>query len=318
MKSPLRLLFKLAARLRYGRGLSHAYMWLPYLALTKPKAGVAGEISYKGNNVGRLVSAGALAKPASDTVYVIGSGPSVKNTDLSLIADRSAILLNGAISLVGNELGPPLAVAIEDERFIERYLPLLQEKIGSDIACLFSAPVLRAICEKDAGWLKDKTVALIDNVRKPYGLARPSAAELAANPAAVLAGEGRVGFSNDPDWGVFQGGSVAVSALQFAMYFRPSSIGLIGIDISNANEPRFYETHGQMAKSGVARATDRIVSHLFLARQVAETMHISVVNHSPVSVLRSSGFGYDPRLERADATDRTSTADNQTISGFRP
>jgi hypothetical protein len=293
-------------------------MWLPYLALTKPKAGIDGEIFYKGINVGRLLSVSALSKPASDTIHVIGSGPSVKNIDLSAIAERSAILLNGAISLVGNALGPPLAVAIEDERFIERYFPLLQEKIGGDIACLFSAPVLRAICEKDPGWLKDKTVALIDNVRKPYGLARPSAAELAANPAAVLAGEGSVGFSTDPDWGVFQGGSVAVSALQFATYFRPSMIGLIGIDISNANEPRFYETRGQMAKSGVARATDRIVSHLLLARQVAETMHISIVNHSPVSVLRSSGFGYDPRLEREGATDRTPSAVNQNNSGFRP
>lgn len=301
MKNLLRPLFKLAVRLRHGRSLSHAYMWLPHLSLAKPGAGEPGEILYRGTKVGRLVSADVLAASAPDALYVIGSGPSVRNNDLSKIAERAAILLNGAVSLVGNGLGRPLAVAIEDERFIHRHFAMLKARMADDVVCLFSVPVLRAICETDKDWLADKTIVLIDNVRKPYGAARREPADLAGNPVAVLEHDGGVGFSLDPDWGVFQGGSVVVSALQFAVHCRPSTIGLLGIDISNANEPRFYESRGEMAKSGVARATDRIVSHLLLAKRVAESKNVRLLNHSPVSVLRTSGFGYDASLEKPES-----------------
>lgn len=84
------------------------------------------------------------------------------------------------------------------------------------------------------------------------------------------------------------------------------AIGLLGIDISNANEPRFYESRSDMAKSGVARATDRIVGHLQLARRVAQSLGITVHNHSPVSVLGGAGFGYDASLSAADTVQQAS------------
>ncbi len=304
MKNPfrslLRSLFKLAIRLRYGRSFGHASMWLPYLSLTRARPDRSGEIFYKRLKVGTLASTQALVDIAPDKLFIIGSGPSVRNNDLSLIPEGSAILLNGALALVGHGLARPLAVAIEDERFVYRHFAMLKEKVDGDIVCLLSVPVLRAICEKDREWPAHHKIILIDNVRKPYRLARRDAAALGRHPAAVLEADGSVGFSRDPDWGVFQGGSVVVSALQFAVRCKPATIGLLGIDISNANEPRFYEAKGAMAKSGVARATERIVSHLQLARRVAEAEAIAILNHSPVSVLRSAGFGYDNHLERDD------------------
>ena len=297
MKNPFRSLFKLAIRLRYGRSFGHAYMWLPYLSLTKALADRPGEIFYKGRKVGNLAPTQALVDAAPDKLFVVGSGPSVKGNDLSLIPEGSAILLNGALALVGQGLARPLAVAIEDERFIHRHFAMLRERGGGNIVCLLSVPVLRAICERDPDWLADRKIILIDDVRKPYRVARRDAAELRKNPAAVVEADGSVGFSRDPDWGVFQGGSVVVSALQFAVRCKPSTIGLLGIDISNANEPRFYEAKGEMAKSGVARATERIVSHLQLARRVAEADAVTILNHSPISVLRNAGFCYDDHLE---------------------
>jgi hypothetical protein len=296
MRKLLQPLFKLAAWLRYGRAGSHAFMWMPHLRLTKPEAGHAGEVFHRGRKVGALVSADVLVRVAPGEIYVIGSGPSVKACDFSRIPGRSAILLNGAIALVGQGLAPALAIAIEDERFIYRHFSMLGDKIDRETIWLLSVPVLRAICEIDATWFADRTIILIDNVRKPYGVARCEADELAANPLAILESAGKVGFSLDPDWGVFQGGSVVVSAMQFAVRCRPATIGIIGVDISNANQPRFYEDKGDMAKSGVARATDRIVSHLLLARRVAQSYGVTVHNHSSISVLRDAGFGYDPSL----------------------
>src|SRR5262249_54105912 len=110
------------------------------------------------------------------------------------------------------------------------------------------------------------------------------------------------GFSLQPDRGVVLGGSVAISALQFALYCRPRTIGLIGIDISNARGPRFYESVGESAFSGIAQAEARIVDHVTLARSIAAGMDIALVNHSPVSVLLKHGFGYDDRFARARAS----------------
>jgi hypothetical protein len=73
-----------------------------------------------------------------------------------------------------------------------------------------------------------------------------------------------------------------------------------------------------MAKSGVARATDRIVTHLQLARRVAQSFDISVHNHSPVSVLREAGFGYDASLAAADGRQQASNMPSSAISGLRP
>ena len=286
MKRLMSPLYRLVVRLRYGASFSHADMWLPFLRLTKPDGNRGGEIFYKERKVGSLVSADALAKAAGNQIFIIGSGPSVNDNDLSPIPERAAILLNGAISLLGQGLQKALAVVIEDERFIRRHFDLLKARIGPDTVCLFSVPVLKAICEADEDWLADKTIILIDNVRKPYGNSRREAIQFAGNAAAVLEADGQVGFSLDPDWGVFQGGSVVVSAMQFAVYCSPSAIGLLGIDISNANEPRFYEASGNTAKSGVRFATDRIVSHLQLARRVGMDKGIMFLNYSPVSILR--------------------------------
>ncbi len=57
-----------------------------------------------------------------------------------------------------------------------------------------------------------------------------------------------------------------MSALQFALYCSPKTIGFLGIDISNAGEPRFYETSDETAFSGIARAEDRILEYFALAK----------------------------------------------------
>jgi hypothetical protein len=82
------------------------------------------------------------------------------------------------------------------------------------------------------------------------------------------------------------------------MHCRPASIGLIGIDISNAAEPRFYEKKGSAAPSGLRRAEDRIVSHLVLGKAISAESNIELLNHSPISLLNRHGFTYDNRFRK--------------------
>lgn len=296
-----RSIVKLAATVFLGKTWAHAQNWLPGLELRLPTTPPGeGAILYKGERVAALHHADLLRKAAHETIHIVGSGPSIAGVDFSQVEPDEAILLNGAINLVGTRIGAPLAVAIEDERFVWRHFPLMREKIGAGTICLLSVGVIRAICETDRGWLADKRVILIDDVRKPYRARRRSDEDLKRLDFAVLADDG-AGFSRDPSRGVFQGGSVAVSALQFAAYCRPHIIGLFGIDISNAGEPRFYERAGDTAGSGIAGAAGRIVAHFALARRVCAEDNIEILNFSPVSALIGAGFPYDQRFAAAKA-----------------
>ncbi len=284
-------------RLFRGASFAHAYAWTPGLSLVKPFGrDDAGAITYRGAQVGTLLHPDVLTKRAGAEIFAIGSGPSVTQTRVEDTGPSTAILLNGALSLIGNKIATPLAVAVEDERFVWRHFDLMRAKIDADTLCLFSVGVIRAICELDRSWLADKRIILIDDIRKPYRVRRRSTAELADIACATVSDDGIAGFSDDPSVGVFQGGSVAISAIQFAAYCRPRTIGLFGIDISNADRPRFYEKAGDTAKSGIAGAEARIVGHILLAHAICHRRGIELVNYSPVSALRGTAVGYDPRF----------------------
>lgn len=291
-----RSLIKAGARLLMGGSRAHVQDWFPGLSIVHDGETGRGQVSYRRRRVAPLCGGSAICERSGDAVYIIGSGPSVRGCDLTRLEDESAILLNGAISLIGAPIGRPLAIAIEDERFIWRHFDLVTEKVAADALCLLSVPALRAICEIDRAFLADKRVILIDDIRKPYGARRRSGDVLRRLDFVRFDDAGEAGFSLRPDRGVFQGGSVATSALQFALACRPASIGLIGIDISNADGPRFYETGKDIAFSGVARAEARIVSHFVLAKAIAAEQGTALVNHSPVSALLQAGFGYDARF----------------------
>jgi hypothetical protein len=289
-----RSLIKSGVRLFLGGSRAHVQDWFPGLSIIRTQS--VSEVHYRGTKVASLAGMDRLRERCGDAIYIVGSGPSIRDCDLSGLEFRSAILLNGAIGLSGDRIAEPLAIAVEDERFVWRHLDMLREKVAPGSLCLFSVAVLRALCEIDKSWLADKIIILIDDIRKPYGARRRSLDDIKKLQYVRLDAEGSAGFSLSPDRGVFLGGSVAVSALQFALYCAQQQVGFLGIDISNAGEPRFYETPSDMAFSGIARAEDRIIEHLVLARQIAAERGVSFVNYSPISALLKYDFGYDDRF----------------------
>lgn len=277
-----------------GRARAHYHSWLPFLAIAGRNATSAGHVVYRGGHVADLKTSEHLAAACGNAIYIIGSGPSVADQDLSVLPSGSGMLLNGSIALIGKQIETPLAIVIEDERFVWRHFTMMREKILPQHICLFSVGVLRAICEIDPAWLGGRPIILIDDIRKPFGGRRRSVGELAAREHVRFSTSGDAGYSAKPDNGVFQGGSVVISALQFACAMPVKTIGLVGIDISNATLPRFYETKEAVAYSGVADAEARILSHVDLARIVAGEHGVDVRNHSAISALRKIGMAHVP------------------------
>lgn len=289
-----RKIWKLAARVLFRRRRAHAQDWLPHLSLTRDECGRFDGVVFRGERVADLCKLHVLKERAGGEIFVVGSGPSIALLKIDRIPPRTAILLNGAMDLIGRGVAP-LAVAVEDERFVYRHFRRLMMALDREIVCLLSTSALRAICELDRNWLRNRRVILIDNIAKPYGADARSVDSLKTLPFVRIGKDG-AGFSLDPERGVFQGGSVAISATQFAVACAPGLVGFLGVDISNAGEPRFYEDGRSIAFSGIVRAQDRILRHIALARDVATEQGIRFENFSPPSALSECGIPFSSRF----------------------
>ncbi|MDO5620924.1 MAG: glycosyl transferase [Paracoccus sp. (in: a-proteobacteria)] len=267
-----------------GRSRAHRQDLWPGLHIDR----ASGQVTWRGRDLLTLQPA-AQIMPRRDLLAVVGSGPSLKDQHIEAL-DGCAILCNGAASLAGRIR--PLAVAVEDERFVFRHHAMLAA-LSPEIPLLLSPAALRAWAERGTEPLQDRAVALIDNLAKPVNLPRRKLSDPALSP--VLIRKSGAALSINPDQGVVITGTVAFSALQFALAAGPDAILLAGIDLTNDSQPRFYEG-ADTAPSGLSSGLDRILAGFALARALAERRGIRLTCASPVSALLSIGYPHDQRL----------------------
>lgn len=281
--------------LRHGRANGHAEAWWPGLALTLPSGG-DGAIHYRGKLVAPL-----LPYPASSDgrgeIIIVGSGPSLAVQARERIPLESALLLNGAIHLIGPDAPRPLGIIIEDERFVYRHWRTIVAKVPAGGRCYFSTGVIRALCETAPQWLTSQVVHHLDFVHRPYGKKRPDAVELRNLPFLRWSGDGKTAISLSPESGVMLTGSVAGTAAQLALSLGPSRIGLAGIDLTNTSHPRFYESDADKAMSRIDVASERILATFRIIRDECDRRHIVLESYSPVSRLAEIGISYVSRLK---------------------
>lgn len=294
-RSLSRQVIRLYARLRYGSRMAHAQDWLPYLTLTRASSELPGLVSYRQQQIATLLPATAFFDLVDDECTIVGSGPSIQEQQLEQLPPRSCLLLNGAVTLAPNRVAEPLAIAIEDERFVFRHFEMIRRHIDETTPCLLSVAAIRAIAERDALWLANRPVLLIDNLLKPYDDSRraPTSPEL----EHLVARENDVAISTSPGDGVVQVGSVAISALQWTMATNVKTIGFAGVDISNADQPRFYESAGNEARSRLQLAQKNILAHAAIAAKLCKRRNVRIETYSESSALREVEIPYSDRLD---------------------
>ncbi|MCF7699265.1 glycosyl transferase [Loktanella sp. M215] len=283
-----RSLIKLGALLA-GPARAHRQDLWPHLAIDRP----GGLVTWRGKPLLTLRRPSDLIPQDAPLLAVVGSGPSLAAQRIENLPPRTAILLNGAATLADRIA--PLALAIEDERFVFRHHEMLPT-LPRDLPWLLSPAALRAIASVDPSLLTTRPVALIDNLAKPLNASRRRLDDPALD-ALLLRGDGAA-LSRDPDVGVVIVGTVAFSALQIALAARPAQIVLVGIDLGNAAAPRFYETAGDTAPSGLVAGLDRSLAGFALARDHAAASGVALTCASPVSALLGLGM---PRTDLLDA-----------------
>ena len=162
-------------------------------------------------------------------------------------------------------------------------------------ACLF--PLAQAQAQDSSGCAETADVAVLASPIAPWKGA----------PLRVLVAadrENRIGFSMRPHQGIFDGGTVAYTALQLLVFLCARNIYLLGFDLSaQGSLVRFYEKENEGLPCWLdVDYRKKILPSFTLAGQICEKAHILLRNATLNSRLPHDvipKMGYDELYNRS-------------------
>jgi KDO transferase-3 len=258
LKPTSRLSVKLL-RLIYGKKLKHMNKVGAAFELRPTDQIQVWGIFWKGRKLGETVP---FPEPEpEDNIWLITSGPSVKELNLSKLAKESVMAVNGSIAVCKEHKISPRFYASTDRDFFEHRMHLIKVAITSGAHCFFSYNGISRICEQAPEILKDSKISLLETANRYYGVSQITTAEFEdccsrVDNGLVVShtGNSKVGWSDDIAEGVFASNTVAYSACQIANYLKAPNVFIAGMDLgASKGEPiRAYESGDQARPSTLA------------------------------------------------------------------
>lgn len=233
-------------------------------------------------------------------VNIFASGSSISRLHFSEeLLSQPAIFINGSIALsTQHEFKSKVAYVISDARFIEHAPQIFSEHYQAQ-PLFITQTVLEKILALNSNLIdyhKDD-IYLIQPIDRPFN--DPNASFLSKlvskkklNLAQIQDPEIIVDLQHDPVIGVslnickgfVEAGTVAYVATQLAYSLGAQQIHLYGMDLINANQPRFYENQQNQAPCKLDKAVkNRIVPSFNLLALQFKNMNVHVSNHSDIS-----------------------------------
>ncbi|WP_260986434.1 hypothetical protein [Bordetella genomosp. 13] len=253
-------------------------------------------------------------RPPGEACHLILSGPSVAEIDYSKLDLSHVMGVNGSIALQARF--PDLRFnyyAMLDTGFMSRRRHLVDQILSQDLLLLITPEAVKWIAQNVPAKRIACRLAVFEEVHQRTMLPRPSPArlteQLRGDPDLILFDAYRPvhahGFSLDVRRGLFGGGTVAYSALQFLVWLGFQRIYLHGLDMKNAaSQPRFYETE----KDRLGTALDRQFAN-----------HIEPTFRDASVLLRSRGVQvYNLSLDSALGADVFPKIDWRTLIPSKP
>ncbi len=266
----------------------------------------------------------ALSRPDSQEVFIVASGPSLSEVDFPKLRDRVCFGVNGSI-VKSFETGVRFTYHIvADRTFARNRFDLVRQAILSDANCLFTFRVLSEIAEREPELLGRDNLFLFAEMNAVYGVPQlpPAAFDAWAegqdgvhlHPTARLT-EGRVGFSERLDKGVFTGQTVVFAALQVCRALGFRRIYILGMDLgAGGSYTRFYERGKAATRTHLYRDFEPYILPAFeLARTVADAAGIEIFNLAPRSRLPAVVI---PRLSLDSALAMGGAGQQRPVAGL--
>lgn len=194
--------------------------------------------------------------------HLILSGPSVAQIDYAQCRMGTVMGVNGSIAL--RRRHPALRFhyyAMLDAGFVKHRRDLVAEVLAEDLVLFVTPEVYRWIALMFDNRTVRCRIALFEEVhqRAQQPRARPDEleAQLGADPELTLFDARHPthahGFSLNAARGLFGGGTVAYTSLQFLAWLGAKTIYLHGLDLTSKAGPRFYESSGGQLPTALDR-----------------------------------------------------------------
>lgn len=231
-------------KLLWRQPLRHMRYILPEVAF-HPSSDGGWELVVRGNPSQRILSTplAALRHTSARPAVILATGPSAGTFDWSGLADgrRSIWAVNGAPTLLATHGLCCDFLVVTDHRFGRDGAGHITLAVDQGATLLLTHEAAAGFASARSDVLRRARFHVIEKVNRWYGIATLSPAELlAANEAS-----GRpyflpnppvpgVGWSHDPQAGVFTGKTVPFAALQLAVWAGAEAIEIVGMDLGGA------------------------------------------------------------------------------------
>jgi len=286
--------FKQLYRYTHKRPFRHNENLWPYMRISRAASGEIISLNFRGQVI-PIVSLASLAGACSGPVMLAATGPSVKDIHFKSPTPVPTMGLNGAWSL-HNTVDFKFYVIV-DMGFLDKRPEMVAEIVSDPKLTLFTTAhgIARIVDRVSLARIKC-SLALIEDAAFKIFQPKIPATELGrcyANVRSTSFAENRpdIGFTTDIRHGVFDAGTVAYWALQIAAYLGFNEMYIIGLDMNNFNQPRFYESENNKLPSFLAESLDELIVPAFThASHVLKKKNIRVVNLSMKSAISNHIF----------------------------
>lgn len=265
---------------------SYAFSYYPDIK-TVPNENGSFEVFFKNKKLLTSSSYGKLPRNP-DEVYILGSGPSVTKQNIAALKNKNVIFLNGSISAAMQYGIKPFAHIIIDNNFIINRSDMLlsfAQQSTEKTPLFLSLPALEAALVFCREIIYKYEIFIICIKEQELKRSQLSPRELPEEYFAV-SDDKQTAFSLDLNEGFWDGGTVMGHAVQLCHYLGVKNTYMLGFDIGNAAQPRFYENNKNRQKSGLLKDYEsKILPFMTFAARMFKEFSQNIYNCSPVSKL---------------------------------
>jgi KDO transferase-3 len=279
-------------RMVLGEKFKHQYNCHPKFNILRKANSCT--VTWDNNTVAEVPFAHTLQGYFNKNCFIIASGPSLAEIDLTQISQYDTISLNCAIRKFTEINLKPTHCIIVDHRVFERQWGCVEASILSGANCFFSYEGLSRICEHNPSLLTHNNIYLIESASRKYGVARPSKAFCKDNfpldsdfliDASLTDFARSIGFSCNLEKGLFSGKTVATWAVQLAYCLGYRQLYIIGMDLGGTGKKHFYQDQNHPAPDFLKDYEPHIRACFELARQASKEKLFAIYNLSKDSTL---------------------------------
>lgn len=287
-------LFKQIYRYTHARPFRHNENLWPYVKIKRAASGEIVELSYKRQLV-PIVQLTSLQGNFSGDLLLTATGPSVKNLCLNKFPAMPAMGVNGAYSL--HDRVDFKFYVIVDMGFIDQKPEIIRNIINNHGLTLFTTVhgVAKIIDRFSLEQIQCRFAVIEDAAFKIY---QPRIANDALWPTyrdnrdVVFATDRKdIAFNTDIRNGIFDAGTVVYWALQILTFLGFKRLYIIGLDMNNFHQPRFYEAAENKLPTTLENKVANLVMPSFShASKIMKARNIVVKNLSATSAISNDIF----------------------------